>query len=224
MEKITKKRILELAYFEALEVWSREKEVHKRVNNEISHYLGYPTECEEDYIEFKQVMQYADLLGGEMEPKKRWMIYLHSTPLNPMPGTPLACAPLMYKDFRQVLPKVIGEGDSKNDLYNGKNILVTNSYTIEGLTTSVLNQIVNRGGENEAENIKRLCATSKFWNANSLQKRKALEKYFNIDYLFGEFNSKTLPSRYVRTFAKVEQYWDRPPWKEEYSIKPPKRE
>jgi len=34
-----------------------------------------------------------------------------------------------------------------------------------------------------------------------------LEKYFDVKTLFGEFKPKTLPTRYLKTYAKIEKMW-----------------
>ena len=75
----------------------------------------------------------------------------------------------------------------------------------------MLSAIAHRGSVADAENIAKLCATKKFWSASSAVKELTLEKYFDMDKLFGAFTPETLPSRYLRTYLPVEKGWGRTP-------------
>jgi len=166
---------------------------------------GYPTETEEDWFDliklFEQTEQYSN------EYKKQWWIFLHMTPFRPMPGTPLACAPMSYRDYRGEFGRVLGKTDKKSILYQGKNMWACDSMYTESLPTVALSAIAHCGTENDTENIIRLCKTPKFWRGNSQIKKITLEKYFDVKTLFGSFTSSTLPTRYLRTYAHIEKYW-----------------
>lgn len=43
--------------------------------------------------------------------------------------------------------------------------------------------------------------------ASAKVKQATLEKYFDVDNLFGEFTPDTLPTRNIRTYCKVEKMW-----------------
>jgi hypothetical protein len=167
--------------------------------------VGYPTESEDDYTEIVDTMKEADISSAK---GKQWSIVLHCTPFRPMPATPLACSSTMYKDFRQQLPMLLRNRVYKgNIIYQGNNMWAVIGMGTDSLSTVFLSMIAHRGLERDTENIIKLCATPKFWNANSQVKLKTLERYFDADFLFREFASKTLPSRYLRTYAKVERMW-----------------
>lgn len=172
--------------------------------------LGYPTETEEDWYEFKETVIEADKhcrKGGE----KKWYIVIHSTPFKPVPASPLACSPISRKNYRGALEKVIGDKFKKHGIYQGQAFDVVSSFSVESVYVQELDAICTRGSEADSENIKKLALTPKFWSADAKSKQKTIEKYFDIDYLFQEFTADTLPSRYLRTFAGVEKMWKRPP-------------
>ena len=135
-----------------------------------------------------------------------------------MPATPLACAPMSKVNYRGKIGETLGKGLKGNIIYQGRNIWSVESMGTDSLSTVMLSAIAHRGSIDDSENIAKLCKTKAFWSANGVTKEATLSKYFDMDYLFGEFNSKTLPSRYLRTYCKVEKTWDRPPWKNEYRI------
>jgi hypothetical protein len=167
--------------------------------------VGYPTEGGADYAEVLETIKEAD---REPANGRQWSIVLHNTPFRPMAATPLACAPTTYMDFRQHLPRLLRDRTYKgNIIYQGKRMWAVASMGTDSLSTVFLSMIAHRGLEADTENISRLCATPKFWTASSQVKLKTLEKYFDAAFLFGEFTAETLPSRYLRTYAKVEKCW-----------------
>ena len=174
---------------------------------------GYPSEAVEDWREFLEDLQAADheTRGAE----KQWSIVLHSTPFRPMPATPFACAPMAKQNYRGMMGRVFGAALKGNLIYQGKNLWAVESMGTDSLATVMLSAIAHRGSVDDAENIERLCATPKFWSAPSAVRQATLEKAFNMDRLFGAFTAETLPSRYLRTYAKVERVWGRTPLEKE---------
>lgn len=167
--------------------------------------VGYPTETESDWMEFVDTLAEAD--GDAPQREKQWSIVLHSTPFRPMPATPLACAPMSYRNYRGQIGKALGPQLKGNLIYQGRSLWAVESMGTESLSTVFLSAIAHRGAESDTENIIRLCRTRKFWSAPSPVRLATLEKYFDASRLFGAFTADTLPSRYLRTYAKVEKMW-----------------
>ena len=170
---------------------------------------GYPTETDDDWMEFLDELRLADEATEAKD--KQWSIVLHSTPFRAMPATPMACAPMSKRNYRGLIGSKLGNGLKGNLIYQGKNLWAVESMGTDSLSTVMLSAIAHRGSVADAENIAKLCATKKFWSASSAVKELTLEKYFDMDKLFGAFTPETLPSRYLRTYLPVEKGWGRTP-------------
>lgn len=166
---------------------------------------GYPTETEEDWMEFMDELNEADSQVPVRE--KQWSIVLHSTPFRAMPATPLACAPMSKRNYRGAFGRILGAGLKGNLIYQGKSLWAVESMGTDSPQAIMLDAIAHRGHTHDSENIMKLCASPKFWSASAATKEATLCKYFNMDYLFGAFTAETLPSRYLRTYAGVERMW-----------------
>ncbi len=175
---------------------------------------GYPTETEDDWREFLEELQLADNAVAKRE--KQWSIVLHSTPFRPMPATPMACAPMSKRNYRGLIGSTLGEGLKGGLIYQGASLWSVESMGTDSLATVMLSALAHRGAIEDCENIARLCATKRFWRASSAVKEATLAKYFNMDKLFGSFDAETLPSRYLRTYAKVEKMWGKSPLEIQY--------
>lgn len=88
--------------------------------------VGYPTETESDWMEFVDTLAEAD--GDAPQREKQWSIVLHSTPFRPMPATPLACAPMSYRNYRGQIGKVLGPQLKGNLIYQGAEPLGGREY------------------------------------------------------------------------------------------------
>ena len=77
----------------------------------------------------------------------------------------------------------------------------------ESLPTVMLSAIVWRGTEKDTDNVRKIAMSSKFWAVNATVKQATLEKYFDIKTLFGKYAAETLPTRYLKTYAKIEKMW-----------------
>lgn len=170
---------------------------------------GYPTETDEDWMEFLGELRLADEATDRRE--RQWAIVLHSTPFRAMPATPMACAPMSKRNYRGLIGGKLGAGLKGNLIYQGKNLWAVESMGTDSLSTVMLSAIAHRGSREDSENVGRLCATKKFWSASASVREKTLERYFDMDRLFGAFTPETLPSRYLRTYAKVEKMWGETP-------------
>ena len=186
----------------------------------IFNICGYPTETEDDWHEFIDTMIEADKTAIRTVPGKQWAIVLHSTPFRPMPATPLACAPMSKRNYRGLIGATLGKGLKGNIIWQGTNMWSVESMGTDSLATVELSAIAHRGSTKDTENIMRLCKAPKFWNAPCRTREATLEKYFDMDYLFGAFTAETLPSKYLRTYCAIERMWEKPIWLPEYAIKP----
>ena len=181
-------------------------------NIKIYNICGYPTETQEDWFEFKECLINANNSQKTTSNGRQWRVQLHCTPFRSMPATPMACAPMSKQNYRGKIAQVLGPDLNGHIFMNERNIFAVQTLGTESLSTVMLDAIVHRGAMSDAENIRRLCLTPKFWRAKATVKEATLEKYFNMDHLFGEFDADTLPSRYLRTYAQVERYWNRKFW------------
>lgn len=168
---------------------------------------GLPTETEEDWWELIEAFKSTE--GLATSSGKQWSIVLHTTPFRAMPATPMACAPMSYRNYRGEFGRILGRGLKGNILYQGKALWAVESMGTDSLPTVILSAIAHRGDANDTENIIKLSSNKRFWSASAAIKQATLEKYFDVKTLFGEFTPETLPSRYLRTYAKVEKMWQR---------------
>ena len=167
--------------------------------------VGYPTETIDDWIDFKEQIKKADSEFKKQE--KQTSILLHSTPFRAMPATPLACKPMSYKNYRGEIGKQLGQGLKGNIFYQGNAMWAVESMATESLCTVIQSAIVWRGTEQDTDNFVKLACNKKFNTANSVIKQITLEKYFDVKNLFAELTLETLPTKYLRTYAKVEKWW-----------------
>lgn len=175
----------------------------------VYNICGYPSETELDWMEFIDTIYQSDM---EVPSRKgQWSIVLHSTPFRAMPATPMACAPMSKRNYRGLIGKILGPYLRGGLIYQGKSLWAVESMGTESLSTVMLSALAHRGEAGDCENIAKLCASKKFWRASAAAKEATLCKYFDMDRMFGPFTPETLPSRYLRTYAKVEKLWGRTP-------------
>ena len=171
----------------------------------IYNLIGLPTETEADWQEFVDTVAQVDAEAPTKE--RQWGIILHSTPFRAMPTTPMACAPMSYRNYRGSVGRTLGPGLRGNVIYQGRSIWACESLWTDSLPTVFLSAIAHRGSETDTENIIRLASTKAFWRASAAIRLATLEKYFDAARLFGAFTVETLPSRYLRSYAVVEKMW-----------------
>ena len=162
--------------------------------------VGYPTETEQDWFEFKNVVENADLVFAKQE--KQTCILLHNTPFRPMPATPMACEPMAYKNYRGKIATVLGEGKYKGNIfYRGNAMWAVESMATESLSTVIQSAIVWRGTEVDSDNFAKIALSKKFAAASTPIKQTTLEKYFDVKTLFGRYTLDSLPTKYLKTYA-----------------------
>lgn len=174
----------------------------------IYNIIGFPTETFEDWEEFLE-----DILKVDSKlPKtsKQTSILLHSTPFRAMPATPLACKSMSYINYRGLVAKKLGKGKYKGNIfYQGNSIWAVESMATESLSTVIQSAIIWRGTEKDADNIVKIACSKKFSSASANVKQATLEKYFDVQTLFGEYTSQSLPTKNIRTYCNVEKMWQR---------------
>jgi len=167
--------------------------------------IGYPTETVKDWEEFLEDIAIVD--AGFNHQDKQTSILLHSTPFRSMPATPLACKPMSYKNYRGQIAKTLGPKLKGNIFYQGNAMWAVESMATESLATVAQSAIVWRGTELDGDNFLRIAQSKRFSTAASAVKQATLEKYFDMDRLFGAFTPKDLTTRYLRTYCAVEKRW-----------------
>jgi len=166
---------------------------------------GLPTETEDDWWELIEAFKSTECLATSNG--KQWSIVLHTTPFRAMPATPMACAPMSYRNYRGEFGRILGKGLKGNIIYQGRTLWVVESMGTDSLSTVILSAIAHRGDARDTENIIKISTNKKFWAASSPVKQATLEKYFDVGKLFKAYTPQELPSRYLRTYAKVERTW-----------------
>jgi len=163
--------------------------------------IGYPTETEDDWMEFLEDMAAVD--DKMLKTTHQTSILLHSTPFRAMPATPMSCKPMSYKNYRGAVANTLGCGLKGNIFYQGNAIWAVESMGTESLSTIIHSAIILRGTETETENIIKLALSNKYWTANMAQRINTLEKYFDVHRLFQEYAYDTLPTKYLKTYCKT---------------------
>ena len=172
----------------------------------IYNIVGYPTETEEDWFEFLEDLAAADEGLTKIDPQ--WGIEVHSTPFRPMPATPGACWPMRPVNYRGRIVKVLSQGrhrEYQGIFYRGNRFWAAESRGTESLPTVIMDTLVLRGVEDDSETIARLASSSKFRNASMAHKTAILERYVDIDRLFGAYTWDTLPTRYLASYTQTEK-------------------
>lgn len=171
----------------------------------IYNICGFPTETEDDWWELIEAFRSTEDLKNPVG--RQLGIVLHNTPFRAMPATPMACAPMSYRNYRGEIGRVLGKGLKGNLIFQGKTLWAVESMGTDSLSTVILSAIAHRGDASDTENIIKVSASKKFWAASSSVKQATLEKYFDVGRLFKAYTPEELPSRYLRTYAQIERMW-----------------
>lgn len=171
----------------------------------VYNIIGLPGETREDWFEFLEDLRIAD---GQLPKRQRQTcILLHSTPFRAMPATPLACAPMSYENYRGKIGETLGRGLKGNIIFQGRAIWSVESMGTDSLPTVAQSAIVWRGTEADADAFCRIAASRKYWAASSAARIATIEKHFDTAKLFSALPPEDLPTRYLRTYCKVEKMY-----------------
>jgi hypothetical protein len=171
--------------------------------------VGYPTETEDDWIEFRQVVQEIDREWTAVQGKTndpRYNITIHNTPFKAMPATPAAIWPMAYTDFRPIIARTMRDKtyQQKNTIFRGNLVRLTQTPSTESLATMMLWVLMLRGTEEHIDLVTKLSISKQFQNASGKVRRATLEKYTDIQSLFREYTWDTLPTKYLETYVPQE--------------------
>lgn len=171
----------------------------------IFNICGYPTETEDDWKEYTETLREVDrnMTAREVQ----WCALLHTTPFRAMPATPAACMEMSYKNYRGTIGNTLGPQLKGGIIYQGPRLWSVESAGTESLPTVFMSAICLRGAQSDADAIIKISTSSKYKSATTAVKTATLEKYFDAYKMFQRYTAETLPSRYLRTYAKVERMW-----------------
>jgi len=180
---------------------------NKNMRFKLYNIVGMPTECEDDYFEFIEDVDYVDKntrSGAHVQ------IELHNTPFQAMPATPAACWPMSYRNYRGIIANTLMKAsasqrlEGKGRCYDGDHFTVCESIYTETLPSTALQAICHRGTEKDSDNIRKLAL--KWHNYDKLSgeaKLTVLSQGFDLKTIFGEFSAETLPTRNIKTYKDV---------------------
>lgn len=169
----------------------------------IYNIVGYPTETEKDYLSLIDIFDFID-----NNARSKYGIKMHMTAFRAVPATPAAIWPMAYFDYRRAITEIFRDLCSQNgayfeggyDAYKGRKFWVQFEKTIEGLPTVILESLILRGIEKDAEILTRLARSKRYRVASNYQKQVTLEKYVDVDRLFRAYTWDDLPSRYLEGY------------------------
>ena len=171
----------------------------------VYNIIGLPSETLDDWMEFKEDL----IISDNRLPKtsRQTSILLHSTPFRAMPATPLACAPMSYKNYRGTIGSTLGRGLKGNIFFQGRSLWAVESMATESLPTVIHSAIVWRGTESDTDTFCKIATSKKYWSSPMGSRLATLEKHFDISRLFGSFSPDELPTKYINTYCNVEKMY-----------------
>jgi len=179
----------------------------------VMNIIGYPTETLDDWHEMRSTWEsvfdsFVEYKGDPMHDASTRIDITH-TPFKPMPCTPAAVWPARYEDYREsaitrLQAAHCALGTFKRRLFNSDTVTVSSAFGPEGLSTITLWLLAVRGELRDASLFRQLSTSRAFWSSSGNVRRATLEKYLDIDRLFGVYTWSTLPTRYLHTYIKRE--------------------
>jgi len=169
--------------------------------------VGLPTENNEEWDEF--VAALADSDNTSRAPKTG--IKLNCSHFRAMPATPSAPWPMSYRNYRGEIARSLrrmGYAKQRNELsvfYDGKGMWAIETMGTDSLVSAILDAMVLRGTEADADIVAKIATTPKFWAGNCAAKIASLEKHIDVSRFFGEYTWETLPTRYLRTYISNDE-------------------
>ena len=177
----------------------------------VYNIVGMPTESREDWTAFIDAIRDGDRDCGEKYPQAS--VLLHNTPFRAMPCTPMACAPMTYRDYRGMFgatdPSLKG-----NVFFKGRGTFAVEGMGCDSLASTSMSCMVWRGDRRTASAIVRLALHRGFNSASGRVKLATIESVCDIRGLFEAKDPSDLPASNVRTYARVERLYDRYRWLE----------
>ena len=135
----------------------------------------------------------------------QWKLAFQHTPFRAMPATPAACWPMAYREHRGRIASTIKGGHEPGAVWFQGRRFWALSVGTESLASVALDVIALRGTEQDSADVAAIARTRRFWAADAHVRRVTLESRFDLPRLFGAWTWDTLPTRYLKTYARVEK-------------------
>jgi hypothetical protein len=184
----------------------------KRKQIKLYNIVGYPTEDEDEWIEFIEDLDYAD---RKARGDNVFYLNVHNTPFRAIPGTPCACWPMSYKNYRgriaAKMQSLSGCTESGGVFYKGKRFLASESINTEGLHSTAQTALCLRATEKDTPRLIRIATSDAYAKMSGTKKLEILEQGFDLPTIFGAYTPETLPTRNILTYLNVESQWGKLP-------------
>lgn len=170
--------------------------------------VGLPSETEDDWHSLIDVFKRADKqIKRTADDRPFYVFEIVNSHFDAQPCTPLATSPGEYTDLRWLPADTVRVTPSefRHKVFDGSTVRVLYMWSTETLATVALWYAVMRGVETDAGAIRKLALSKKFWSANTLTRRATVEKYLDIERLFGGYTWDTLPTRYLNTYISQQK-------------------
>jgi len=121
------------------------------------------------------------------------------------PGLEMVCHALRHAGIEVDYCSSATAGRYTGIFYRGNRFWAAESRGTASLPTVILDSLVLRGIEDDSETIAMLGGSTKFRNASMAHKTAILERYVDIDRLFGPYPWDTLPTRYLPAYTPADK-------------------
>lgn len=166
--------------------------------------VGYPTETEEDWKHLVSVFVKADAKAKRPkgDTRRKFLFNLINAHFNPEPCTPFAVLPGTYRDLRWAVMDAtrISHTGYRHTVFDGKEIALKMMPVTVTLPTVTLWHLAARGVESDAEIIRKIATSAKYAKADTDTRRATLERFVDIDRIFGIYTWDDLPTRFLETY------------------------
>jgi hypothetical protein len=177
----------------------------------VYNIVGLPTETAEDWKALPEAIAQGDGRCPERYPQAS--VLVHDTPFRATPCTPMACAPMAYREYRGMLGAT--RPDLKGNLfYKGRGTFAVEGMGCDSLSSVAMSAMVIRGGRETGDAIRRLALHKGFNSADARTKLATIQSVCDIRRLFDAKDPSELPTSNIRTYARVERLYDRYRWLE----------
>jgi len=172
------------------------------VEVKLYNIVGYPTETFDDWLSFRRIVERVDATSPPSD-DPWYHVTLHNTPFKAMPATPSAVWPMSYRDYRGKIARLLRDKpyQQKWTTYRGNLVRLTETTGTESLPTVALWALAIRGTEQDAEVMRLLSTSSRFQRASGKVRLATIEKYVDVDRIFGEYSWDNLPTRYLESYV-----------------------
>ena len=163
--------------------------------------VGFPDETLDDWMEHLEDLAIADAAIKESD--KQWSWVLGATPFRAMPATPAATWPMSIKNYRGEIARALKcKGMPGNVYFQGKRSWAVEWMGTDSLPSGLLDALILRGTQGDAEIISKLATSKAFWSASSTRKRITIASTCDLKRLMGDYRGKSdYPVSYLKTYS-----------------------